>query len=112
MAVKAYVDQIDAVLDRQAIALHARSYDRHDQILDPEHERDSAGSSAVALDHANVFSAGKLPAVFGAYATGCSAGTDPPTQSIRVLPLWPGSGAKSTSPVGGAILANDFSIFF
>jgi hypothetical protein len=69
VTVKAYVDHVDIVLGRQAIAAHPRSYGKNEQILDPHHYLDTLRRRPAALDHANVFRRWRLPALFGELRT-------------------------------------------
>jgi DNA replication protein DnaC len=55
---------VDIVQDGPVIATHPRGYGPHPQVLDPRHYLDTLQRRPAALDHANVFRHGQLPAVF------------------------------------------------
>lgn len=90
VTVKAYVDRIEIVADGCVAAGHRRSYERHEQILDPMHYLATLGRRPAALDHSRVYRDWRLPADFAALrqsleeACGSLAGG---RQYIRVLQL-------------------------
>lgn len=65
VTVKGYVDHVEIVLDETVVAVHCRSYDAGDDVLDPLHYLTTLERRPAALDHSNVYRDWKLPAVFG-----------------------------------------------
>jgi transposase len=65
VTVKGYVDRVEIVLNETVIAVHARSYDAGDDVLDPLHYLTTLERRPAALDHSNVYRDWKLPKVFG-----------------------------------------------
>lgn len=90
VTIKGYVDRVCVVAEGQVIASHARSYGRHDKVLNPLHFLEILERKPAALDHAPVFRDWRVPAVFPALRLalearlGVGAGT---RQYIRVLQL-------------------------
>ena len=66
VTVKGYIDRVEVVADHQAIATHARSYAKHQRILDPLHFLVVLGTKPAALDHAPVYRDWHLPPAFAA----------------------------------------------
>jgi hypothetical protein len=64
VTVKGYVDRVEIVGDGQVVAVHARSYGRHDKVLDPLHFLVVLERKPAALDHAPVYRDWQLPAEF------------------------------------------------
>jgi transposase len=64
VTVKAYNERLEIVGEGQVIARHPRSYQRHEQLLDPLHYLDTLQRRPAALDHASVFGHWRLPASF------------------------------------------------
>lgn len=64
VTVKGYVDRVEIVYQETVVAVHSRSYDRGDQVLDPLHYLNTLQRRPAALDHANVYRNWKLPAAF------------------------------------------------
>ena len=64
VTVKGYVDRIEVVADGQVVARHARSYGRHEKVLDPLHFLVVLDHKPAALDHAPVYRDWQLPAAF------------------------------------------------
>jgi transposase len=64
VTVKGYVDRIEIVDQGSVVAIHQRSYERGDQILDPLHYLNTLQRRPAALDHSNVYRNWKLPEVF------------------------------------------------
>lgn len=90
VTVKAYVDRLEIVAQGQVIAVHERSYDRGQKLLNPEHYLAVLGRRPAALDHSNVFRQWQLPACFTALRQLLEARHGPPAgvrQYIRVLQL-------------------------
>ncbi len=65
VTVKGYVDRVEIVLNETVIAVHKRSYQAGEDVLDPLHYLTTLTRRPAALDHANVYRDWKLPAVFG-----------------------------------------------
>jgi len=90
VTVKAYTERIEIVGQGQAIACHPRSYQRHEQILDPVHYLETLHRRPAALDHARVFGHWRLPASFSQLRAGLEQGHGPGVgarQYIRILQL-------------------------
>jgi transposase len=90
VTVKAYVDRVEVVGAGQAVARHARSYGRGEQVLDPLHYLVTLGRRPAALDHANVYRQWRLPAAFDDLRRALEARQGPPAGArayIRVLQL-------------------------
>jgi len=90
VTVKAYVDHIEIVADGKVIAVHKRSYERGQKILNPEHYLAVLGRRPAALDHSNVFHQWELPACFTELRKLLEERHGPPAgvrQYIRVLQL-------------------------
>jgi transposase len=64
VTVKGYVDTVAVVAGGQVVAHHGRSYDQHQQVLDPLHYLTTLGRRPAALDHAPVYRHWQLPEVF------------------------------------------------
>lgn len=64
VTVRASIFQVEVVWRQQIIAAHARSYEAHQQILEPRHYLASLQRRPAALDHARVFREWRLPAAF------------------------------------------------
>jgi hypothetical protein len=64
VTIKAYVDRVDVVQADRVLASHARSYGRHESILDPMHYLAALSRKPGCLDHSGVFRNWKLPGVF------------------------------------------------
>jgi len=62
--VKGYVDRVEIVAKGRVVAMHRRSYESGDQVLDPLHYLVTLGRRPAALDHSNVYRSWKLPAAF------------------------------------------------
>jgi len=62
--VKGYVDRVEVVAGGQAVARHARSYGRHEKVLDPLHFLVVLDHKPAALDHAPVYRDWQLPPAF------------------------------------------------
>jgi hypothetical protein len=88
--VKGYVDRVDLVADGRVVASHARSYRKHERVLDPLHFLAILAEKPATLDHAPVYRDWALPAVFAQLRTrleadhGVRGGV---RQHIRVLQL-------------------------
>ncbi len=90
VTVKAYVDRIEIVADGGVVARHRRSYERHEQILDPIHYLTTLGRRPAALDHSKVYRDWRLPADFAELRQSLEAVCGPLAggrQYIRVLQL-------------------------
>lgn len=90
VTVKGYVDHVEIVAGGQVVARHARSYERHEQILDPLHYLVTLGRRPAALDHANVYRHWRLPAEFSELRPALEQRHGPAAgarQYIRVLQL-------------------------
>jgi len=64
VTVKAYVDRVEIARRGEVVARHARSHERHSQVLDPLHYLSGLEHRPAALDHSAVFSGWRLPACF------------------------------------------------
>ncbi len=64
VGIKAYIDRVEITAGGVVVATHRRSYERHQQVLDPRHYLVTLGRRPAALDHAPVYRNWKLPAVF------------------------------------------------
>jgi transposase len=64
VTVKGYVDRVEVVAGGQVVAGHARSYGRHEKVLDPLHFLVILDHKPAALDHAPVYRDWQLPAAF------------------------------------------------
>ena len=64
VTIKAYPDSIAIVHEGQVVARHARSYGRHEQILEPVHYLVTLSRKPALLDHTNVYRDWKLPSEF------------------------------------------------
>jgi transposase len=90
VTVKGYVDRVDLVADGRVVASHARSYRKHERVLDPLHFLAILAEKPATLDHAPVYRDWALPAVFAQLRTrleadhGVRGGV---RQHIRVLQL-------------------------
>jgi transposase len=87
---KGYVDRVAVVADGQPIASHARSYGRHEKVLDPRHFLVVLGRKPAALDHAPVYRDWQLPPAFAALRADLEARLGPAAGArhyIRVLQL-------------------------
>jgi transposase len=90
VTIKAYTDCIEIVGQGQVVARHPRSYQRHEQILDPVHYLETLQRRPAALDHARVFGHWRLPASFGqlrARLEQCHGAGVGARQYIRILQL-------------------------
>jgi transposase len=65
VTVKGYVAHIAVVAKGQVVARHPRSYDQHQDILDPLHYLEVLQRKPAALEHAPVYRHWQLPEVFG-----------------------------------------------
>jgi transposase len=90
VSVKGYIDRVEAVDGARVVARHARSYGRHEQILEPLHYLATLGRRPAALDHAPVMREWRLPESFTQLRQsleqrhGATAGA---RQYVRVLQL-------------------------
>lgn len=64
VTVKGFIDRVEIVVEQRVVATHARSYGRHDRVLDPLHFLVVLEQKPAALDHAPVYRDWQLPAVF------------------------------------------------
>ncbi len=64
VTMKVYVDRVEIVHQNAVVAMHERSYQTGDQVLDPLHYLTTLERRPAALDHSNVYRNWKLPAVF------------------------------------------------
>lgn len=64
VTVKGYIDRVEVVERGQAVARHARSYGRDEQVLDPLHYLPALRRRPAALDHAPVLRDWQLPEPF------------------------------------------------
>lgn len=64
VSVKGHVDWVAVVAEGQTVALHRRSYGRHEKVLDPLHDLVVREKKPAALDHAPVYRDWQLPAAF------------------------------------------------
>jgi transposase len=64
VTVKGYVGRVEVVANGQVVARHARSYGRHEQVLDPLHYLATLERRPAALDHAPVLRNWQLPESF------------------------------------------------
>jgi transposase len=64
VTVKGYVDRIAITAQGQVVATHARSFQKHQMILDPIHYLAALGRKPGALDHSPVFREWELPGCF------------------------------------------------
>jgi transposase len=69
VTVKGYVDRIAIAARGQVVATHARSFRRHQMVLDPLHYLAALGRKPGALDHSPVFREWKLPGGFVEFRT-------------------------------------------
>jgi hypothetical protein len=69
VTVKGYVDRIAIAARGQIVATHARSFHKHQMILDPIHYLAALGRKPGALDHSPAFREWKLPGCFIAFRT-------------------------------------------
>jgi transposase len=67
VTVKGYVDRIAIVARGQVVATHARSFEKHQMILDPLHYLAALGRKPGALDHSPVFRDWELPGCFAEF---------------------------------------------
>jgi transposase len=90
VTIKGYVDHVEVVAGADVVARHARSYEQHQQILEPLHYLASLGRRPAALDHANVFRDWQLPPLFAQVRKSLEHWLGPQTgtrQYIRILQL-------------------------
>jgi transposase len=93
VTVKGYIDRVVVVADGQAVAAHARSYGRREQVLDPLHFLAVLEKKPAALDHAPVYRDWQLPPAFAALRQALEQRLGARTGSrhyIRVLQLLAG----------------------
>jgi transposase len=64
VTVKGYVDRVEVVAGGQVVARHARTYARHEKVLDPLHFLVVLDHKPAALDHAPVYRDWQLPPAF------------------------------------------------
>jgi transposase len=64
VTVKGFVDRVEIVADHQVVATHARSYDRHQRVLNPLHFLAVLDRKPATLDHAPVYRDWELPPIF------------------------------------------------
>jgi len=64
VTMKVYVDRVEIVHQNAVVAMHERSYQTGDQVLDPLHYLTTLERRPAALDHSNVYRNWKLPPVF------------------------------------------------
>jgi transposase len=64
VTVKGYVTHVEVVAGGQAVARHARCYDRGQRVLDPLHYLVTLQRKPAALEHAPVYRDWQLPATF------------------------------------------------
>ena len=64
VGIKAYIDHVEMTAGGVVVATHRRDYQRHQQVLDPQHYLVALGRRPAALDHAPVYRDWKLPPVF------------------------------------------------
>jgi transposase len=90
VTVKGYVDRIAIVARGQVVATHARSFEKHQMILDPLHYLAALGRKPGALDHSPVFRDWELPGCFAEFRAelgrghGAMGGS---RRSVRILQL-------------------------
>lgn len=90
VTVKAYVEEIHIVAHGQIVARHPRSYQRHQQLLDPLHYLATLGRRPATLDHSRVFRDWRLPGEFSELRAALERHHGPATGArhyIRVLQL-------------------------
>jgi transposase len=90
VSVKGYVDRVAVVAEGQTVAVHPRSYGRHEKVLDPLHYLVVLEKKPAALDHAPVYRDWQLPAVFAELRHSLEARLGPQAGArhyIRVLQL-------------------------
>lgn len=90
VSIKAYVDRLEIVFNGAVIAVHPRSDQPGDQILDPLHYLTTLSRRPAALDHSNVYRHWKLPAAFEQLRKRLEQRHGPRTgvrQYVRVLQL-------------------------
>ncbi|MFO0806609.1 MAG: hypothetical protein U0791_26185 [Gemmataceae bacterium] len=64
VTVKGFIDRVEIVAEQRVVATHARSYGRHERVLDPLHFLVILERKPAALDHAPVYRDWQLPAAF------------------------------------------------
>jgi transposase len=64
VTVKGYVDRVEIVRQDAVVAVHPRSYEPGEQVLDPLHYLTTLARRPAALDHSNVYRRWKLPQPF------------------------------------------------
>lgn len=65
--IKGYVDQVRIFYEEQLIALHPRSYEKHQDILDITHYLDVLERKPYALNHAKALKQADLPEIYQEY---------------------------------------------
>lgn len=90
VTIKGFIDRVEIVADQRVVATHARSYGRHERVLDPLHFLVILEMKPAALDHAPVYRDWRLPSAFAELRRHLEAGHGLRTgarQYIRVLQL-------------------------
>ena len=64
VTVKGFVDRVEVVADHRVVATHARTYARHERVLDPLHFLAILDRKPATLDHAPVYRDWVLPPAF------------------------------------------------